>query len=81
VNLKFRVDDDMSATARVTLKITTKRGRVVRTFRVGWVPTATQRASLRRCTLKPGAYFVKVYAIDEATNPQVKAAKAKLTVR
>ena len=81
VNLKFRVDDDMSATARVTLKITTKRGRVVRTLRVGWVPTATQCASLRRCTLKPGAYFVKVYAIDEATNPQVRAAKAKLTVR
>jgi photosystem II stability/assembly factor-like uncharacterized protein len=81
VQLKYRVDDDMSTQARATIKVYKKTGKLLRTMRLSWQPTGFQAGAIFTCKLKPGRYPFKVYAIDEATNPQTKVGKGVLTVR
>jgi len=81
VTIQYRADDDLSGQANVTIRIKRKSGKVLRTLRLGWKPTGVKAGVVFRCRLKPGVYNIRVYATDEATNPQSRMGKAKLTVR
>jgi photosystem II stability/assembly factor-like uncharacterized protein len=79
--LKYKVTDDMSATADVRVKVMDSRGHVLANYHVGAVQTGYRTGLLFRCRVSPGTYSFKVYATDESGNPQRRVAKAKLVVK
>jgi hypothetical protein len=78
VLLRYSVRDKLSPAAKVTIRLTTKAGRVVLTRKLGVVPTGAGDDSFG-CTLAPGSYRFTVSAADLAGN-RAKAASNTLTV-
>jgi photosystem II stability/assembly factor-like uncharacterized protein len=92
VTLRYRVNDDLSATAdvRITLKrvATLRDGHLVpcRPARAGSVKLGPQATGVRLQAVvtahwRPGRYVMRCLATDEAGNPQSHAATAALTIR
>lgn len=79
--LSFRVRDNLSPTADVTVRIRDRRGKVVRSLRVNDARTGRRLAVTFRCKLKRGQYRYSVRATDRAGNRQTRAVTARLTVR
>ena len=80
VLLPFVVRDKLSPSVKVTIKLTTKGGRVLLTRRLGAVPTGAGDDSFA-CTFAPGSYRFVVFAVDLAGNVQVKPASNALVVK
>jgi hypothetical protein len=72
---------DLTPKANVRLVVRTLSGARRATLRRGWRRTGTLLRVSWRCTLRRGTYRVWVYATDQAGNRQVKAGRARLTVR
>jgi photosystem II stability/assembly factor-like uncharacterized protein len=90
--LRYRVDDDLSATATVRITFTRvasrQGGRLVgiKPVRVGALKLGPQSTGVPiersfAAHWRPGRYVMRCLAIDEAGNPQSHAAKATLTIR
>jgi photosystem II stability/assembly factor-like uncharacterized protein len=79
--LSYFVNDAVSTSASVTLKIRDAGGHVVRTWAMGWSRCGLRQIVMFRCTLQPGFYTVKALAMDRAGNPQRSAVAGTLTVR
>lgn len=78
--ITYRVDDDLSQQADAVIRIYNKSGAIVKVLQPGWVDTGKALTQAFVCALAPGAYQVKVTAIDEAGNAQVKIGHNTLTV-
>ena len=70
-----------SATARVTIRVTTPAGHLVRKLKISGVAVNQRLAASFVCHLAAGQYRFNVYATDAAGNTQVKVAGSSLTVR
>ena len=81
VTLRYRVDDDLSPRARVTIRIATLDGRTIRTFRLGGKAVNVTFGKRFRCDLAPRTYRFWVYARDLAGNRQTVAGRNRLVVR
>jgi subtilisin family serine protease len=72
---------DVSPTALVTVKVF-KGKRIKKTLKAGMLATNSwQKTVWKRCSLAPGKYTWKVYAVDAAGNAQAKTGSKKLIVR
>jgi hypothetical protein len=78
--LYYRVDDDQSASATVTIRIT-RRGHKVKSIAVGLRGTGAQRVCRYRCHLAKGTYRFTVLARDLSGNAQTVAASNVLRVK
>ena len=80
--ISYRVTDNLSPRAAVTVRLLDKQGNIVKVF---MFPRATTGTTLHRftfvCTLKPGSYRVRAWANDLAGNHQTKLGAATLTVK
>lgn len=81
VRLRFRVTDDVSATAVVGLRIVDRRGRVRTTLWPGRRATGSVQSVSWRCTLPRGSYRFQVLARDASGNAQTKRGANTLVVR
>jgi hypothetical protein len=81
VTLRYRVDDTLSPSAKVTIRIKTLRGRTVKTLRAVTRTTNVAASSRFTCKLKKGRYRFFVYARDLAGNAQVRRGYGGLRVR
>jgi len=79
--VRFRVHDDLSATADVTLVVRNRAGKVVKTVGVGAKPTNKVVGKRFMADLRRGRYTVRVMASDLAGNRQRRAAAGVLVVR
>jgi beta propeller repeat protein len=79
--VRFRVRDNLSATADVTLVVKNRAGKVVKTVCVGTKKTNACVGKRFKADLKRGRYTVRVMASDLAGNWQRKAAAGVLVVR
>jgi hypothetical protein len=79
--LKYRVDDALSAKAKVTIKVKTLSGSTVRTLDLGWKYTGKLLSAKLSCDLAPKTYRFYVYAKDLAGNPQRQVGVNTLTVK
>jgi photosystem II stability/assembly factor-like uncharacterized protein len=85
VVLTYFVRDDSSSRARVTLRITDGRGKVLRSRALGWQTTGEGRDAAHtwslRVDLPRGTYNVRALATDRAGNVQSRAVAGRLRVR
>jgi hypothetical protein len=81
--LPFRVDDaePCGPTCLAVLTVTTRSGRVLKTFVRRLVPVNARSSVAFTCRLPKGTYRYVVTARDTAGNPQAVAGTARLTVR
>jgi beta propeller repeat protein len=79
--VRFRVRDNLSATADVTLVVRNRAGKVVKTVCAGTKATNTLIGKRFKADLRRGRYTVRVVASDLAGNWQRKAAAGVLVVR
>ena len=79
--LRFRVDDAMSPSARVTITVKTLRGATKKTLTPGWVKTGKLLVTRFACRLAPGAYRFFVSARDRAGWTDLSSASNRLIVR
>ena len=79
--LRFRVDDAMSASARVTIAIRTLGGATKKTLTPGWVRTRRLLSARFACRLAPGSYRFFVSARDRAGWTDLSPANNRLVVR
>ena len=80
--LRYRVDDQQpcAGKAKVTIKVMTLRGRVVKVLKLG-KRAVNRRLSYRfRCTLVKKTYRFRVYATDAAGNKQAVIGSNRLVV-
>lgn len=77
--LRFRVDDALSDTAAVTIRIKTLAGRTV-AVRTATRATNVALQSLVRCDMPKGTYRFFVYARDLAGNAQTRVGSNRLVV-
>jgi beta propeller repeat protein len=77
--IAFRVTDNLSPTASVTLRVLNAHGDVAKAFYAAHLATGTLHRYKFVCNLKPGTYQVRVRATDLAGNHQVKVAAGTLT--
>jgi LmbE family N-acetylglucosaminyl deacetylase len=83
VTLKFWINDTWprTGTATATLKITTMKGKTIKTAVLNNRQVNTLLKYRFRCTLKKGSYRFYVYATDAAGNSQSKVVSNLLVVR
>ena len=83
VRLPFRVDDPQPCgpTCTVVVRVTTRRGRVLRTFVRRLVPVGERSTVTFAAGLDKGTYRYVVSVRDAAGNPQSAVAVARLIVR
>ncbi len=81
--LKYRVNDVAPnlGTAKAIIKIKNRKGKVVKTIKVGAKAVNVAQKATFTCKLAKGTYKFYVTATDAAGNRSVKAAVNKLTVR
>ncbi len=79
--VRFKVRDNLSATAEVTLVVKNRAGKVVKTVCAGAKATNTLVGKSFKADLKRGRYTVRVMASDLAGNWQRRAAAGLLVVR
>ena len=80
--LYYRVTDDMSASATVTIRIRTRRGALKKTLVLGLKGTGPERHAHFTCTLARGVYRYYVEARDLSGNrAQLPLGSNRLTVR
>jgi len=79
--VRFKVRDNLSATAVVTLVVKNRAGKVVKTVCAGTRATNTLVGKRFKADLKRGRYTVRVVASDLAGNWQRRAAAGVLVVR
>jgi hypothetical protein len=79
--LRYRVDDALSPTARVTIRVKTRSGRTVKTLKAVTRKTNVATSSRFTCKLAKGSYRFHVYATDLAGNRQVRKGYGTLRVR
>jgi hypothetical protein len=79
--LRYRVNDALSPTANVTIKVTTKAGKVVKTVKLGTKATNRTHSHRLACGFSPKTYRYHVSARDLAGNPQSKVGVNTLTVK
>jgi len=81
--LKCEVDDAApnGGTAKVTVKILNKTGKVVATVRAGTKAVGAPFPVKYKATLAKGTYKYAVYATDKAGNKQATVGKAKLVIK
>jgi beta propeller repeat protein len=78
--ITYRVDDALSQQADAVIRVYNKSGAIVKVLQPGWVDTGKALTQTFTCALAPGTYQIKVTAIDEAGNAQVKVGHNTLTV-
>ena len=81
--LKYQVDDAVpnGGTAKVTIKIKNRSGKIVKVLRLGAQPVGTPLAKKFTCTLAKGTYKYLVYGTDTAGNKQASVGVNKLVVK
>jgi len=79
--LRYKVRDNMSPTADVTIRIKNARGAVVRVLKTADVRTGSKLAKRFVCRLPRGKYRYLVSATDLAGNTQKRASVGRLIVR
>ncbi len=81
--LKYRLADiaPNGGTAKVTIKIRNRAGKVVKTLPLGIKSVNASFSAKYRCTLAKGTYRFYVYAVDTAGNTQSKVGSNRLTVK
>ena len=79
--VRFKVRDNLSATAEVTLVVKNRAGKVVKTVCAGAKATNTLVGKSFKADLRRGRYTVRVMAGDLAGNWQRRAAAGVLVVR
>jgi hypothetical protein len=81
--LKYRVNDPAPnlGTAKATIKIKNKKGKVVKTLKLGAKPVNTTQKAKFKCKLAKGKYTFYVTAVDAAGNHSRNTAKNKLIVK
>jgi len=77
--IDYQVNDDMSATAKVTIEVTGHG--LTRTLHPGWQATWTPLSAAFTCNLPAGAYTCRVYAVDDSDNPAWRVVKNTLVVK
>ena len=82
-SLRYVVSDPRpgSPTATVTIRVTTRSGRLMRKLTAKTVRVDTHLTASFACTLAKGRYRFSVYATDAAGNRQAKVSSNTLTVR
>ena len=78
--IAFRVTDNLSPTAAVTLRVLNAHGDVAKAYYATGLSTGTLHHFTFVCNLKRGTYKVRVGATDLAGNHQSKVAAGTLTV-
>jgi hypothetical protein len=78
--LRYRVDDALSETAAVTIRITGPTGRTVRVVKATRVTNRSARSRVR-CTMPKGTYRFVVCARDLAGNTQTRMGRNRLVVK
>ncbi len=81
--LKYRINDAAPnlGTAKAVIKIKNRKGKVVKTIKVGAKAVNVVRKATFKCKLAKGRYKFYVTATDAAGNRSVKAAVNRLTVK
>jgi len=80
--LYYRVTDDMSSSATVTIRIRTQTGALKKTLALGLRGTGPERHVHFTCRLARGVYRFEVGALDPSGNPaQTPLGSNRLTVR
>ena len=80
--LRYRVNDATAGDKeKVTIRMRTKAGRVVKTLALGWRAANTSLTYRYRCLLARGVYRYYVYATDRWGNAQTSVGRALLTVK
>ena len=80
VNLRYRVSDALSPTARVTIVVRNSTGGTVRTLSLGARMTGVDHAATMAAPSRAGRYRYVVMAMDLAGNAQSVAGSNALTV-
>jgi hypothetical protein len=81
MTLRYVVTDNFSATAKVTVLVKKRSGKVAARWAIGSVSTAKPHAFTVRVRLARGNYTCVLTARDEAGNAQVKAGTKRLIVK
>jgi hypothetical protein len=81
-NLRYRVNDQTAGDReKITIKLRTRTGRLVKTLALGWRTANTSLSFKYRCLLPRAVYRYYVYATDRWGNAQTSVGRAALTVK